>query len=96
MTLRRRSLLAACCAVPAIAAVGAGTALRHAQAQSGSPSQGALAGVEGPVRTLDLDWSDAARHSLVHVPLYLSATASAVRPVPPVVVSPGDGGSRQG
>ena len=96
MTLRRRSFLAACCAVPAIAAVGAGTALRHAQAQSGSPSQGAMAGVEGPVRTLDLDWSDAARQRPVPVRLYLPATASAARPVPLVVFSHGIGGSRRG
>ena len=96
MTLRRRSFLAACCAVPAIAAVGVGTALRHAQAQSGSPSQGALAGVEGPVRTLDLDWSDAARQRPVPVRLYLPATASAARPAPLVVFSHGIGGSRRG
>ena len=55
-----------------------------------------MAGAEGPVRTLDLDWSDAARQRPVPVRLYLPASASAARPVPLVVFSHGIGGSRRG
>lgn len=96
MSLRRRSFLAAFCAVPAIAAVSAGMALRHAHAQGGGPGQGAQAGAEGPVRMLDLDWVDPARQRPVPVRFYLPAMASAARPVPLVVFSHGIGGSRRG
>ena len=96
MNLRRRSLLAACCAVPAIAALGVGAALRSARAQGVSANQGALPDEDGPLRTLDLDWADTARQRPVPVRLYLPATASASRPVPLVVFSHGIGGSRRG
>ena len=96
MNLRRRSLLAACCAVPAIAALGVGAALHNARAQGVSANQRALAGEDGPVRTLDLDWADTARQRPVPVRLYLPTAASASRPVPLVVFSHGIGGSRRG
>ena len=85
MTLRRRSLLAAAFAVPALMGIGAG--LRSARAQS--------PGAEGEGRTLDLDWLDTTRQRPVPVRLYLPASASAARPVPLVVFSHGIGGSRR-
>ena len=86
MTLRRRSLLAAAFAVPALMGIGAG--LRSARAQS--------PGAEVDTRTLDLDWLDTTRQRPVPVRLYLPGSASSARPAPLVVFSHGIGGSRRG
>ena len=94
MTLRRRSLLAAAVAAPAL--VGMGLSLRSARAQTALPTPGLVAGQDGEVRTFELDWADGARQRPVPVRLYLPATASAARPVPLVVFSHGIGGSRRG
>jgi predicted dienelactone hydrolase len=93
MTLRRRSLLAAAVAAPAL--VGMGLSLRSARAQTALPTPGLVAGQDGEVRTFDLDWADGARQRPVPVRLYLPATASAARPAPMVVFSHGIGGSRR-
>ena len=94
MTLRRRSLLAAAVAAPAL--VGMGMSLRSARAQTALPTPGLVAGQEGEVRTFDLDWADSQRQRPVPVRLYLPAQAAAARPVPLVVFSHGIGGSRRG
>ena len=82
MTLRRRTLLTAALAGPALVALGVGVALRSARAQGGGqasgqvpgPSSGALPGLadghEGEVRTFELDWTDRARQRPVPVRLY--------------------------
>ena len=93
MTLRRRSLLAAAVAAPAL--VGMGLSLRSARAQTALPTPGLVAGQDGEVRTFELDWADGARQRPVPVRLYLPATASAARPAPMVVFSHGIGGSRR-
>ena len=93
MTLRRRSLLAAAVAAPAL--VGMGMSLRSARAQTALPTPSLVAGLDGEVRTFELDWADAARQRPVPVRLYLPATASAARPAPLVVFSHGIGGSRR-
>jgi predicted dienelactone hydrolase len=94
MTLRRRSLLVAAVAAPAL--VGMGLGLRSARAQTALPTSGLVAGQDGEVRTFELDWADAARQRPVPVRLYLPVKASAARPVPLVVFSHGIGGSRRG
>jgi predicted dienelactone hydrolase len=94
MTLRRRSLLVAAVAAPAL--VGMGLGLRSARAQTALPIPGLVAGQDGEVRTFELDWADAARQRPVPVRLYLPAKASVARPVPLVVFSHGIGGSRRG
>jgi predicted dienelactone hydrolase len=94
MTLRRRSLLVAAVAAPAL--VGMGLGLRSARAQTALPIPGLVAGQDGEVRTFELDWADAARQRPVPVRLYLPAQAAAARPVPLVVFSHGIGGSRRG
>ena len=93
MTLRRRSLLVAAVAAPAL--VGIGLGLRSARAQTALPTPSLVAGLDGEVRTFELDWADAARQRPVPVRLYLPATASAARPAPLVVFSHGIGGSRR-
>ena len=93
MTLRRRSLLVAAVAAPAL--VGIGLGLRSARAQTALPTPSLMAGLDGEVRTFELDWADAARQRPVPVRLYLPATASAARPAPLVVFSHGIGGSRR-
>jgi predicted dienelactone hydrolase len=93
MTLRRRSLLVAAVAAPAL--LGMGLSLRSARAQTALPTPGLVAGQDGEVRTFELDWADAARQRPVPVRLYLPATASAARPAPLVVFSHGIGGSRR-
>jgi hypothetical protein len=77
MTLRRRSLLVAAVAAPAL--VGIGLGLRSARAQTALPTPSLVAGLDGEVRTFELDWADAARQRPVPVRLYLPATASAAR-----------------
>ena len=93
MTLRRRSLLVAAVAAPAL--VGIALGLRSARAQTALPTPSLVAGLDGEVRTFELDWADAARQRPVPVRLYLPATASAARPAPLVVFSHGIGGSRR-
>ncbi|MFY8083064.1 MAG: alpha/beta hydrolase family protein [Rubrivivax sp.] len=95
MTLSRRTFITS--AVAACVPVGGwGLGLRSAQAQTGRSALGAPSGLDGTVRTLDLDWADTARQRPVPVRLYLPAQASRENPVPLVVFSHGIGGSRRG
>ncbi len=86
----RRTALRAC-AGAALGLLLAGQPVR-AIAQAVSDAAGARASY----RTLEFEWTDAARQREVPVRLYLPTSASADAPVPLVVFSHGIGGSRRG